>query len=116
MATVPETQTLIDELTAPSHHTNAQLKTWMKATARIITKQGQQIALLRGQLQEAEDAEPTELVRGKMESLIQQLDAQQRILGNIAKEGRSLRISRQALAEIRIEFNVLAADAGYTVP
>ena len=64
MATVPETQALIDELATPSHHTNTQLDTWMRATAKIITKQGQQVALLRGQLQEAEGAEPDGLVKG----------------------------------------------------
>ena len=116
MAPATETQTLIDELAAPSLHPHAQLRVWMKATARIITKQGQQIALLRGQLQEAEDAEPDGLVRGKMESLIQQLDAQQRILGNIAREGRALRSSRETLDVARAELNTLAADAGYTVP
>ena len=50
-----------------------------------------------------------------MEGLVQQLDAQQRILGNIAREGRALRSSRETMVTARTELNALAGDAGYTV-
>lgn len=116
MSTVPETQDFINELAAPSHHTNAQLGTWTRASAKVVTQQGQQLALLRGQLQEAEGQEPDAAIGGKMETLVQQIDAQVRILGNIAREGRALRTSRKLMAEQVKELRTLAAAAGYTVP
>ena len=116
MANVSETQAFIDELAAPSLHTNAALRTWMKASATVVRERGQQIALLRGMIQEAEGEEPNVEVAGKMEGLIQQLDAQARILGNIAREGRGIRTSLGLFAGQVTEFRALASAAGYTVP
>ena len=116
MATVSETQAFINELDTPSHHTKVQLKTWMKASAKVVRLQGQQIALLHGQLQEAIEVEPDDVIAGKMETLEQQVLAQGRILGNIAKEGRNLRTSRKLLAELVVELRALAKTAGYTIP
>ena len=95
---------------------NLLSRTWIKATAVVVRTFGQELALLRGLLHEAEDGEPTNVVRGKMEALIQQVDAQTRILESISKEARSLRVSRRILAEQREELLQLAADAGYEAP
>ena len=116
MAIVPETQNLINEFAAPSHHTKAQLRTWTKGSAKVVRLQGQQIALLRGQLQEAIEVEPDDVIAGKMETLEQQVLAQDRILSNMAKESRNLRTSRNLLDEIIVELNALAESAGYTIP
>ena len=105
MAKAKETQALLDELANHSIHTHKQLATWLKASAEVLTLRGQQVALVRGLLQASELAEPDPVVAGKLEGLIQQLDAQTRILGNIGAESRGLLTSEKILetqvAELR---------------
>ena len=113
MATVPETQTLLDELFNLSIHTHAELRVWMKSSSEVIKLRGQQLALLRGLLDEAEADEPNGLVYGKLEGMIQQIDAQTRLLGEITKDVRALRVSGKMLAEQALQFRVLAEEAGY---
>lgn len=113
---VQETQDLLDELHGPTFCSTDTLCSWMTDTTELVKTFGQQLALLRGLVHQAEDEEPTMAVRGKMEAIIQQVDAQTRILGNITKEARALRISRRSLHEQHGEFLELAAEAGYEMP
>lgn len=113
MPQAPETEALLRELCGPTLCSEEELQTWIKATAVVVRTFGQELALLRGLLHDAEDEEPTTEVRGKMEALIQQIDAQTRILGIIAVEARSLRASRRLLAEQLKDFRELAKGAGY---
>ncbi len=116
MPTVPETQAFLTELKTPSVHTNVRLKKWLKTSATVVKLRGQQIALVRGLLQEAEGEEPSEVMVGKMETLMQQVDAQARILDNIARELRDLRGSLKDAQGLVGELRGLAQDAGYTLP
>ncbi len=110
-----ETQDLLDELATPTHHAGPALNTWVKATATIVRLRGQQIALLRGMIQEAEGTELDVPLLGKLETLVQVPDAQARILNNIAKELRSFQGTRRQMQELVAELNVLAVAAGYTI-
>ncbi len=116
MPKAPETQALIDEMESPSLHTGAELKEFGKGAATVVRLAGQQLALVRGLLQEAEESETDSAIRGHLETITQQLDAQNRILGHIAKETRSLRISRELLAGSLRDLHVIAGEAGYEVP
>ena len=111
-----ETQDLLDELCGPTLCSEQELGTWMNDTTELVKTFGQQLALLRGLVHQAEDEEPTTVIRGKMEAIIQQIDAQTRILGNVAKEARSLRVSRRSLQDQLVELLALADAAGYVVP
>ncbi len=113
---IPETQALIDEWAKPSIHTEEELRAWAQATAKLIRQRGQQTALMRGLVQEAEEDEPDQVTRGKMESIVQQLDAQALVFDKIAREVRKLRGIREQLVVLREEFGGIAEDAGYTVP
>ncbi len=114
----PETQAFIDEMAAPSVHSAEALRAWSKACGRVIRDEGQQLAKMRGLLHEAERAEGEGdgLIRGKLETIIQQLDAQARIIGTIATEERLFRVSRRLLAEQMVELHELAAAVGYKIP
>jgi len=113
---VQGTQDLIDELCAPSLCSEMEIGNWMRDTTELVKTFGQQLALLRGLVHGADAEEMNEVVRGKMEVIIQQVDAQTRILGNVAKEARALRVSRRSLQEQRDELVVLAVAAGYEAP
>ncbi len=113
MATATETQDLLDELAARTLCSAEDSRAWLKATTRIAGALGQQIALLRSLLDEAEDAEPNEQVRARMETISQQLGAHARIVGNIQKEARSLRTSMRSLEDRGAEMRALAVEAGY---
>jgi len=113
MDAVPETRALIDELCGPTLCSEDELRAWMKGTTALVKTFGQHLALLRGMAHEAEVEERTTEVRGKMEGVIQQIDAQARIIGNIAKESRSLRVSllllHEQVAELAKETGALDA-------
>ncbi len=116
MPKATETQKLIDELCAPTICQPIEVKGWIKDTTAIVGGFGQQLALVRGLVHDADDEEPTMEVRGKMEAIIQQIDAQTRIIGKIAQEVRSLRVSLRLLAEQVSELRDLADAAGYVIP
>ena len=109
------TQALINELASPSHHTATQFAAWMKATSKVLRLRGQQIALLRGLLQESEGQEPDVALVGKMETLAHKFDAQARILDRIAIECREFRGALRDADGLEGELKTLAAAAGYTV-
>jgi len=113
MATITETQDLLDELTGMTLCSHEELNVWTKETAQIVRKHGQQLALLRGLLHGAEDEEPTTEVRGKMESLLQQINAQARLLDRISSDVRDVRTSVRNLADRDGELRALAIEAGY---
>ena len=113
MATVTETQDLLDELTNWTLCSRADLKAWTKQTAVVVKNHGQQLALLRGLLHDAENDEPTAVVRGKMESLIQQVRAQMRLLERVAADVREVNSSLRNLDDRDAELRALAVEAGY---
>ena len=113
---VQETQDLLEELYEPTLCSASSLCSWMRDTTELVKTFGQQLALLRGLVHSADAEEPNPVVRGKMEAIIQQVDAQTRILGNITKEARSLRISRRSLLDQHAELLELAVEAGYEAP
>ncbi len=113
MATADETQELLDELAAMSLCSPEDVRVWLKETSRVGGALGQQLARLRSLVDEAEDAEPNEQVAARMETIIQQLGAQTRIVGNIQKEARFLRTSMRSLAARTAEMRALAVEAGY---
>ncbi len=111
----PETQALLDELQTPTHHTPAALKIWMRASAQVARLQGQEVALLRGLLQESVGEEPSPVIVGKMETLANQFDAQARILDTMAREGGALRRSMKDAGGLVGELRAMAAADGYMV-
>ena len=113
MATVTETQDLLDELTAMTLCSRAELNAWTKETAVIVKCHGQQLALLRGLVHAAEGEEPTTEVRGKMEAVLQQVNAQVRLLERIASDVRDVRTSVRSLDHQDGELRALAEEAGY---
>ena len=108
MAILQETQDLLDEMATPTIHQPTDLTTWMTTSAMQVKLYGQQIALLRGLIQVAEDVEPDEVVSGKFEALVQKFDAQARILGIIASNFRLLRGTIQDLKVQEAELKALA--------
>lgn len=116
MANVTETQDLLDELAAMTLISPQNVRVWVKRTTRFVGAFGQQLALLRGLVHDAEDEELTTEVRGKMAAIIQQIDAETRIIGKISAEARSLRVSLEILGEQVAELRQLAGLAGYNVP
>ena len=115
MATVAETQDLLNELTGMTLCSRVDLKAWTKQTAVIVKGYGQQLAFLRGLIQDAEGEEPVTVIRGKMESLLQQVLAQTRLLERIATDVRDVRMSLRNLDERDAELRALAVEAGYDV-
>jgi hypothetical protein len=113
MATVTETQDLLDELAGMTLCSRDDLKIWTKQTAVIVKGYGQQLALLRGLVHDAEDEEPTTEVRGKMEAVVQQVNAQVRLLDRIASDVRDVRTSLRSLDRQGAELRALAVEAGY---
>ena len=81
----------------------------------MLRLRGQQIALLRGLLQESEGQEPDAALVGKMETLAHKFDAQARILDRIAIECREFRGALRDADGLEGELKTLAAAAGYTV-
>ena len=113
MATITETQDLLDELTNLTICSRDEIHTWTKQTAVIVKLHGQQLALLRGLIHDAENDEPTTMVRGKMESLLQQVRAQIKLLERIATDARSVSLSLRNLDDRDMELRTLATEAGY---
>jgi len=113
MATVTETQDLLDELTNLTLCSRVDLKAWTKQTAVIVKNHGQQLALLRGLIHDSEDEEPDAVVRGKLEAVIQQVLAQTRLLERIASDVRDVRTSLRSLDEQDAALRTLAVKAGY---
>ena len=113
MATVPETQAFINEMAEPSLHSDEQNNTWLKASAKFVRLESQQIALVRGLLQEVEIVDVSDL---PTEGLMQQVNAQRRIVGIIAENLRDMRGSQRILADQFAELCALAKNAGYTIP
>ena len=110
-----ETQDFIDEIKTPSFYTHAQRKTIVKALSSALCDNGQQLAKLRGLLQDAEMTESDDSLRGRFEMLIQNLDALCRHNQKLADEGRRLHQTSKFLCEQYAEFKVDAAALGYTV-
>jgi len=113
MATVTETQDLLDELAGRTLCSRDHLKEWTKQTAVIVKCHGQQLALLRGLVHDAENEEPDAVVRGKMEAILQQVNAQVRLLERIASDVRDVRTSLRSLDEQGAALRALAVEAGY---
>jgi len=113
MATVTETQDLLDELAGMTLCSRVDLKAWTKQTAVIVKNYGQQLALLRGLIHDSEDEEPNAVVRAKLEAVIQQVLGQIRLLERIASDVRDVRASIRNLDERDAELRALAVEAGY---
>ena len=110
-----ETQDFIDEIETPSFYRHSQRLTMLKALSRALGADGQQVAKLRGLLQDAEMAEADDSLRGRFEMLSQALGAMQRQQGKIAEEARRLHSTSRAIADQWVEFKAAAADVGYTI-
>lgn len=113
MATVIETQDLLDELAGMTLCSRADLKAWTKQTAVIVKNYGQQLALLRGLIHDSEGEEPNAVVHAKLEAVIQQVNAQTRLLERIASDVRDVRTSLRSLDEQGAALRALAEEAGY---
>lgn len=111
-----ETQAFLDELANPTHHTPANLRAWIKASAKIIRKEGQQIALMKGLMEEVGAVEDDRAITGKVDTMTQQVDAQAKIVSEIARLARKLRVSRQDFGDLSQDLRTLAEAAGYTLP
>ncbi len=112
----PETIAFLQELKTPTHHTPAAMKAFSRGSAAILTKEGQQIALLRGLLDEVGENEDDANLAGKIETIIQQLDARARITSEITLRQRKLRGTTRDLVGYIQDFRAAAVAAGYTLP
>ena len=110
-----ETQNFIDEIERPSFYTHVQRKTMVTALSAALCDNGQQIAKLRGLLQDAEITEVDDSLRGRMEMLFQNLDALLRQNQKLADEARRLHQSSRFLAQQYADFKVEAVVLGYAV-
>ena len=108
----PETRKLLDELDAPTIHTEEELHEVLQHVAKLVLEGGQQVARLRGLLQAAELAESDPQVRGKFEAVAQKINAQERIIGKLSQEARALRNTRENTERMVDELRSVVAQRG----
>ncbi len=111
-----ETQDFINEVETSSFYTHAQRVTMLKALSAALRENGQQLAKLRGLVQDAEMTEADDSLRGRYESFVQVLGAMQRQQEKIADEGRRLYRASEDLKRQYVEFRTEASASGYTIP
>jgi hypothetical protein len=115
MATVPETQALIDEINAPTITTRAAVKVVMKPFQVECNKMSQQLSRHRMLLGESEMEEPAESITQQYEHYDDQIRTGDRLLTEIHRKIREASLHFKRMAQSEEELKTLAAAEGYTI-
>jgi hypothetical protein len=116
MATVPETQALLDELEIPTICAKASLKATMKPFQEKANEMCQQLARTRMLLGLSEMEEPADTISAKFEHFDDQLRTGDRLMTEIHGKIREAGNHFKRMAQTEGEIQVLAGVEGYTVP
>src|SRR5690242_20465499 len=115
MATVPETQALLDELKAPSIITAAQINAGVKNFAPGIGKVISEAGVLARLAQDSEIAEPDDGLRALYGELFQKIGAMRRIGGEMERDTRDIVACMREVADVVQRIRTAAAALGYTI-